>query len=164
MNESITTILTVLGWGIGGCIAVFLLVLLVLFLTGRWMIIPTILSIIPQIFRSVFGGFTGLFGGADVMSGDDEAENVPTRSRRQDTPTRASDRIRQRREQFNNDPLAPDRRPFQQGGQRGTLSDRYDIRPSQSIRSGDDSHKPSRDNRRREWNEDEIFGGMFDEE
>lgn len=163
MSESLNTILTVCGLGMGGCISVFLLILLVLFVTGRWMMIPTVVAIVPQLLRTVLGGFTGLFGGVDFISDNDDRDTPAPRSRGQGT-TNASDRIRQRREQFNNDSLSPDRRPFEQGGQRGTLSDRYDIRPSKGIRTEDENRRPSRDDRRREWNEDEIFGGMFEDE
>lgn len=169
MNETINTILTVCGLGIGGCVGVFLLVLLVLLLTGRWMMIPTVVNIVPQFFRTVLGGGMGLFGGLGLFSGnsqpDDNVSPAQGRRDRRGAPTSASDRIRQRREQFTNEPLSPDQRPFQQGGQRGTLRDRYDIRPSKGIHTDDRRDRsPNRDDRRREWNEDEIFGGMFEDE
>lgn len=164
MNETFKTILTVLGLGIGGCVAVFLLVLLVLLLTGRWMIIPTLINIIPQLFRTGFSGIAGIFGGVDIFNNDENVDDTLTRSRTREA-TSAADRIRQRREQFNKDTsLSPERRPFEQAGQRGKLSDRYDIRPSKTIHADSDSRHPSRDDRRREWNEDEIFGGMFEDE
>jgi hypothetical protein len=163
MNDSIHTILTVCGLGIGGCISVFLLVLLVLFLTGRWMMIPTVVAIVPQLLRTVLGGGMGIFRGLDLPT-DTPSDNLPTSRTRGNRSTSASERIRQRREQFTNDALSPERRPFEQGGQRGPLGDRYDIRPSKGIRTDDDSRRSSRDDRRKEWNEDEIFGGMFEDE
>ncbi len=202
MSDTITTILTLCGLGLAGCATLFVSIVVVLFVTGRWLMIPTVFAIVPQAFNYVFGK-GGLIRGTNVpqrsrtsrYNEDSDGEFERNRER----SASAADRIRARRDQFDGPPdrslrpsrqamppndgeprptsaapdvgspddLTPDARPFEQGGQRGGISDRYQIRGPRRQSPGPDAgsigNRPTRDSRKREWNEDEIFGGMFDE-
>jgi hypothetical protein len=172
MGDNISAILTLCGLGLAGCAVLFIGVLAVLFLTGRWLMIPTVLAIVPQAFRYVFGR-GGLLRGTGSGASKTSRYNVDSDGdfeRTRERSASAADRIRARRNQFDaplSEDLSPDRRPFEQGGQRGGIGDRYEIPPPQRKSPGPDAgeigNRPTRDSRRREGNEDEIFGGMFDE-
>lgn len=197
MGDTLNTLLLLCGAGLFGCLALFIGTVFFMLFTGRWLMIPTLFSIVPQTFRFLFGD-AGVFrgGGRSMKQERGRTSRYDEDSDGEFEPRRggggsAADRIFAKRERFSGtsgerslrprpddgddvagddaDDLRPQRQPWRQGGQRGGVSDRFDIRgPSRARkpRSDEDDrigNRPRRDSRKREWNEDEIFGGMGEE-
>ncbi|TVR21613.1 MAG: hypothetical protein EA396_07765 [Anaerolineaceae bacterium] len=194
MGDTLNTLLLLCGAGLFGCLALFIGTVFFMLFTGRWLMIPTLFSIVPQTFRFLFGQ-AGVFrgGGRSINQGRGRSSRYDEDSdgdfeRRGGRGGSAADRIFAKRERFSGTPdgrslrpsagaddaddddsLRPQRQPWQQGGRRGGVSGKYDVRgPSRAHKpdsDGDDriGNRPRRDSRKREWNEDEIFGGMGEE-
>lgn len=186
MGDLLNNIVAICGFGALFCCGFIVAGFLLLILTGRAIVIPAVIAFGTQLFGGVaagaLGNFSNPFGGGDGGSTDDD--DGPLRA---DKGLSASERVRRRREQFGDSEgsLAPDRRrddPFDipppgQGGssRRGPIGG--DSAPD-STPSADDilgpprrpgglrsnPNSPRRDTRRTERNDDEIFGGMLDDD
>ena len=118
MGELLRTVGTICGVGAVTCCAGVIGFLLFAVFTGRALLVPTALSLLPQMLGvgmdTIGGMFDGVFGGGDDNRDDrrrddnDDDDDAPRRERREGAGSQgaegqgmsAVDRIRARRQQF----------------------------------------------------------------
>jgi len=181
------------GVGTAMCCAVGIGFVFLAVFTGRALVVPTAFSLLPQIFgvgMDSVAGFFDMFGGG----GDDDDDKPKRSNRDEaEAPEgekpgggmSAAERIRARRERFSGggltpsaedapDSLTPEKKQWEPGGQRGPIEDRFkpqdpnaddfDSDSGNRFGSGRVGNRPGRDSRKREWHEDEFFGGAMDDD
>jgi hypothetical protein len=178
MGDVLSQIATICGIGVVTCCAFGVGLFFLAVFTGRGLIIPTVVSLVPQLFGNVTDFVGGMFGGGDGRGGrsdaryvtDEEGEVVDRRTGQRLRPQDRIDRIKRRFEDTGSD-IGPSRagapderepRPSAPGRRPATDFDNFDTDddgpPQRRI-----GNRDARDSRRREWNEDELFGGMLDD-
>jgi hypothetical protein len=128
----------------------------------------------------LFGGVGELFGGNDEPKEEDYEDEPPRRAGSAQSMS-AAERIRARRDRFkeetnrgqlaprrpgdDDDDLRPSGKRWRQGGRRGPIERNLDITEEPRKPEGyEKKRRLRRDSRKREANDDEIFGGMLDDD
>lgn len=182
MGDIFQSVLTICGFGMLSCCALGFGVIALLLFSGRAVMIPAVLALAGQIVTGVLGGAVGLVSGSDdrgraarrADDGDDDDDAGRPRSER---GLSASERLARRRARFEQQrggtsPAADDDWLAQRDPRRGRVGDDFstpdapDIGdfgpPPHSLRSN--PNRARRDTRRTERTDDEVFGGMLDDD